>query len=151
MLRIVEGHTNKALSVMYTASAAMKRGAFVTPNEDDMTVAPATGATQYLVDVSPNYDGINAVIEPTDGAFEDIEEGQRVILVPVLIGEKYATSEVTKGSLTAGDRIAATSGKAAADEDGDWMYCGEYSDPTGIAMYTVKRVVVEPTAPGVGG
>ena len=24
MLRIVEGHTNKALSVMYTASAAMK-------------------------------------------------------------------------------------------------------------------------------
>lgn len=148
MLRIVEGHTNKALSVMYTASAAMKRGAFVTPNEADMTVGPATGATQYLVDVSPNYDGCNAAIEPTDGDFEDIKVGDRVILVPVLIGEKYATSEVTKGSLTAGDKIAATAGKAAADEGGDWMYCGEYSDPTGIPMYVVKRVVVEAGAGG---
>lgn len=148
MLRIVEGHTNKALSVMYTASAAMKRGAFVTPNEADMTVGPATGATQYLVDVSPNYDGCNAAIEPSDGAFEDIEVGDRVILVPVLIGEKYATSEVTKGSLNAGDKIAATSGKAAADESGDWEYCGEYSDPTGIPMYIVKRVIVEAGAGG---
>lgn len=143
MLRIVEGHTNKALSVMYTASAAMKRGAFVTPKEDDMTVGPATGATQYLVDVAPNYDGINAVVEPNDGDFEDIKEGDRVILVPVLIGEKYATSEVDKGSLNPGDLISATSGKAATNESGDWMYCGEYSDPTGIKMYTVKRVVVE--------
>ena len=148
MLRIVEGHTNKALSVMYTASAALKRGAFVTPNEADMTVGPATGATQYLVDVSPNYDGINAAIEPTDGAFEDIKEGDRVILVPVLIGEKYATSEVTKGSLNAGDKIAATAGKAAANASGDWVYCGEYSDPTGIPMYVVKRVVVEAGAGG---
>lgn len=148
MLRIVEGHTDKALSVMYTASAAMTRGAFVTPNEADMTVGPATGATQYLVDVPKNYDGINAVIEPSDADFEEIKEGDRVILVPVLIGEKYATSEVTKGSLTAGDKIAATAGKAAADESGDWEYCGEYSDPTGIPMYVVKRVVVEA---GTGG
>lgn len=151
MLRIVEGHTNKAVSVMYTASAAMKRGAFVTPDESDLTVGPATGPTCYLVDVAPNYDGINAVIEPNDGAFEDIEEGQRVILIPVLLGEKYATSEVTKGSLNAGDKIAATSGKAAADENGDWVYCGEYSDPTGIAMYTITRAYPVTTAPGVGG
>lgn len=142
MLRIVEANTNKALSVMYTASAAMKRGAFVTPDESNMTVGPATGATQYLVDVAPNYDGINAVIEPTDADFEDIKEGDRVILVPVLIGEKYATSEVDKGSLNAGDKISATSGKAAANASGDWVYCGEYSDPTGIKMYTVKRVLV---------
>lgn len=148
MLRIIEGHTNKALSVMYTASAALKRGAFVTPDESDLTVGPATGATQYLVDVPKNYDGINSVIEPSDGDFEDIAVGDRVILVPVLIGEKYATSEVTKGSLTAGDKIAATAGKAAASADGDWEYCGEYSDPTGIAMYVVKRVLVEPAAEG---
>jgi len=139
MIRIVEGHTNKALSVMYTASAAMKRGAFVTISEDDKTVAPATGATKFMVDVAPNSDGINAIVTPTDDSFEDITVGDRVIVVPVLDGEKYATTELTVGEAAVGAKMAATAGKLIAATTGDWIYCGTYSDPTGLAMYTVKR------------
>lgn len=139
MIRNLQTHTNKVQSVMYTAAADMTRGAFVTPNESAMTVSAATADTIYMVDVPKNYDGINSMVDPSDGDFEDIKKGARVILVPVLPGERYATSEVTVGTATVGAAMGVSAGKLAAKTNGEWIYCGTYSDPTGIAMYIVKR------------
>lgn len=139
MIRILQGHTNKAQSVMYTAAADMTRGAFITVNEGDMTAAAATGETFYMVDIAKTYNGINAVVEPLEKDFEGIKQGDRVIAVPILPGERYATSEVTVGDAAIGDKMAATAGKLAKADNGDWIYCGEHSDPTGIPMFIVKR------------
>ena len=133
------------------AGAELKRGAPVVKDADGATVTSATnGLGEFLVDVAPNYDGVNAIVEPTDGMFENIVENQTVLVIPTQPGERYATTEVTVGGLTAGDALVATSGKfakAGATTNYIWVYRGEYNDPTG-KMYIIERVNPAVTAGG---
>lgn len=139
MLRFLQVTEGKQIQIV-KAGAALKRGAPVTKSVAADTVAAATGDAVFLVDNAPNYNGINAAIIPDDAAFEDIASGALCLAVPVYVGERYATTELTIGSLSKGDKITASSGKFVADADGKWAYGGTYSDPTGLTMYIVERI-----------
>lgn len=143
MYRLIQGNTAKNI-IIAEAGEAMTRGAAVTIKGSDGKVYKATeGTGAYLVDVAPNYDGINAVVEASDKEFEAITEGQKVLVVPAYVGESFATTEVTKGSLAVGDAIKADAGKfvaAGKNTAYDFVYNGVYSDPTGLAMYKITRV-----------
>ena len=112
------------------AESALKRG------------APLEGGA-YFVDVQKNYDGINAVIEPMEKDFEDIAEGQMFNRIPTVLGERYATTELTKGSLVVGKPLKVEGNKfveATASDPYEWIYDGEYANPYGLTMYIVEKV-----------
>ena len=112
------------------AESAMKRGMPVENGE-------------YLVDVPKNYNGTNAVGIPNELDFEDIAVGQIYNRIPTQLGDRYATTELTVGSLTAGDPVKVSSGKFVAAATSDayfWIYDGEYANPYGVAMYIIERV-----------
>ena len=143
MIRFLQVDENKNIQIL-KAGEALTRGAAVTKNyaTDAVGKATATGGI-YLVDVAPNYDGINSVIAPTDGSFESIASGALVLFVPTYEGERYATTELTVGALVQGGYLKAASGKFVAGVTNDvceWVYGGTYSDPTGKTMYIVERV-----------
>lgn len=142
MFRNLNAYDNKNYPT-YIAAEDMTRGAFIKINAAAGTVSKATGLTDKMVNVAANYDGINSMIAPTDGAFEDIKAGDRVIVVTAIPGEKYATSEVTPGAMAVGAAMTVTAGKAvsAGTTAGNynWVYGGTYDDPTGITMYAVCR------------
>ena len=140
-LQVVQGKPIRHLK----AAAALTRGAVVAQDVKAGTVSAATGTGDYLLDVDPNYDGLNAVINPTDGEFENIDNGADVLVIPALFGERYATTEVTAAGLAVGDPLVAKAGKfekavqGAADVTYHWVYGGTYDDPTGT-MYIIERV-----------
>lgn len=144
MIRYLSVTEGKNLQIR-KAAEAMTRGAAVTVDYTDGTLDLATAENGFfLVDVAPNYNGANAYITPTDGSFETIADDALVITVPTLVGERYAVSELTKGTLAVGDPIKAASGKFVAAEATDvveWVYGGEYTEePSDITMYIVERV-----------
>lgn len=153
MIRELETVQNKPVELLLT-SAQVTKGAPVDIDYEDETVAAATdGLGTKLVDINPVYEGIYSIVEPTDADFETAETGTRVRVIQTLPGEMYATSELTKGSLTEGNPVKVSSGKFVAATEGTddyaWVYRGEYSDPTGIAMYRISRVEVVRATPGV--
>lgn len=155
MIRELETVQGKPVELLLT-SAKVKKGAPIDIDFSDETVAAATeGLGTLLVDVNPKYEGLFAIVEPTDADFEEAEVGERVRVIHTLPGEMYATSELTKGDLTEGDALKVSAGKFVKAEESDahaWVYRGEYSDPTGIAMYRITRVeVTAGTTAGVGG
>lgn len=146
MLRYLQVNEKKPLALM-KAGAAMKKGAAIVKDYTDGTVDNATATDGiFLVDKANNYDGINAIIPQNDGGYEDIKEGEIVITIPLYVGERYATSELTVGSLNVGDLLKASAGKFVAGTTNDvcnFVYQGEYDDPCGIKLYIVE--VVAPT------
>lgn len=151
MIRELETVQGKSVELLLT-SAEVTKGAPIAIDYSDETVAPATaGLGTLLVDINPVYEGLTAIVEPTDADFETVKEGTRVRVIQTLPGEMYATSELTKGDLTEGDPLKVTSGKfvkAEATNGYAWVYRGEYSDPTGIAMYRISRVEIGTVAGG---
>jgi hypothetical protein len=143
MIRFYQVNTAKNIPIV-TAGEALKRGAPVTIDYSDNTVDKATTTGEcFLVDISANYDGINAMVTPTDGSFEDIASGATCLAVPTLLSESFGTTELTVGTLAKGDPLKAVSGKFVAGVAGDtcvYRYGGTVSDPTGLTMYEVKRV-----------
>lgn len=141
MLRFLQVNEIKPIKLM-KAGADLKRGAVVADDFATDVVTAATGAGDYLVDVPKNYDGINALITPKEKDFEDIKTDALVQRIPTHLGERYATTEVTAAGLAVGDPLAATAGKFVKATSGtyQWVYCGPYADPTGLAMYIVERV-----------
>lgn len=136
LCRLVEQHDKPITQVVLGAAA--KRG------------APIEGG-EYFIDVPKNYDGINAVVEPKEADFENIASGARVNRIPTRVGERYATTELTVGSLTAGDAIVVSSGKfvaAGASTAYNWIYGGVYNNPYGLTMYIVEKVPAATTAAG---
>ena len=127
LCRLVEQHDKPITQVVLEAAA--KRG------------APIEGGA-YFIDVPKNYDGVNAVIEPLDSAFEDIAAGARVNRIPTRVGERYATTELTVTGLSAGNALAVSSGKfvKASSGSSDWIYGGVYNNPYGLTMYIVEKV-----------
>jgi hypothetical protein len=143
MIRELNTNSAKAYPSNYTAATELTRGAFVTVDEKNGTVSAATGITDMLVDVEQTNDGINAIITPSDGAFEKIAAGTRVILHTALPGDRYATSELTPATMAVGAAMTVADGKAVAAGttagNYKWVYGGTYDDPTGIAMYIAVR------------
>lgn len=138
MIRNLVVTTNKHIREV-KADVNMKRGAAAEINYATDEAVLASSDDCFLVDVSKNYNGVNAVVDPSDADFEDIKAGSIVLLIPVFPGERYATTEVTNGaSLEIGASLTATSGKFVAGE-GKWAFMGKYSDPTGLDMYIIER------------
>lgn len=138
MIRTLQAITHKNIPVV-TAAANLKRGAIVNKTVDNK-VNNATVAGFGFVDITPNYDGINAVVMPADEDFENIKNGALCLYIPVHSGERYATSECAEG-LTVGDKLGVgDNGKFAKNESGEFVYGGIYDDPTGIKMYIVEKL-----------
>lgn len=150
MIRFLQVNEGKPIQVL-AASEAMTRGGLVMKDFANDTVGKATAATGFaLVDVSPEYFGVNAVITPSDAAFEAIAEDQQVLYVVAEPGERYAVTECDSG-LTKGDKLVASGGKFVKATTGDyeWVYGGTYDDPTGLDMYIVE--CVSPATIAAGG
>ena len=151
MLRFLQVNAAKNIQIL-DASVAMTRGACVVKNPATGKVSLATADSGFfLVDSPDNSDGANAS-GVNDKSFEAIAEGAKCLLVPVYVGERYATTELTVGSLKVGDYLAASAGKfvaASATKKSNFIYGGTYSDPTGLTMYIVE-CVPEATVPNAG-
>lgn len=143
MLRELQTFGQKPIKATYVASENMTQGMAVSIDHANEEVDKATGVGEYLVDVPKNYDGANAYLPPDDDACEAILDGDTVLVVPTLPGERYATDQLTIGTLSKGDYLKAASGLfvAAAQSDATgWIYGGTYSDPTGT-LYVIERIV----------
>lgn len=154
MLRYLQVLKDKPIQIL-PALGDLTRGAPVGKDYVDGGVFPAgtseTITATYLVDNAPNYDGINAVIAPTDADFEEIKEGDLCLLVTTFEGERYATTEVDQEYLV-GTPLKAVGGEfqaAAVGATYAWVYGGPYADPTGLPMHIIERVPVSVT-PGEG-
>lgn len=142
MLRFLQVNTAKNIQIL-DANTALTRGAGVVKDAATGKVGKATADTcAFLVDAPVNSDGVNAG-GYDDKSFETIEAGAKCLLVPVYVGERYATTELTLGSLSVGDNLAVSAGKfvaATASKPSNWVYGGTYSDPTGLTMYIIECV-----------
>lgn len=149
MIRFLNVNEGKNLPLR-KASEAMKRGGAVVVDYTDETLGKATANTGiYLVDVAPTYDGINAVVTPPDGSFEDIAAGQMCIEIPTYLGERYAITEVTTTGLSKGTPIVTSAGKfvkAGLSTKYEWVYGGTYADPSVAGMHIIERVPEGTTA-----
>ena len=85
------------------ANEALVNGAPVDYSAATRKLAKAAGKSHYVVTNAKNYDGINAVKEPTDAEHETIASGALCIRVPLELGDIFATTEVTTTNLSAGD------------------------------------------------
>ena len=142
MIRELMTVQNKPVELLLT-SAAVKKGAPIDVDSEDQTVKhTADGLGTKLCDINATYEGLNAIVEPTDDAFEKAEAGVRVI--QTLPGEMYATSELDTETLQAGDKLQAKGGKFVKATAGQYAYeyRGIYSDPTGIKMGKIARVEI---------
>lgn len=143
MLRFLQTQNDKPLEVL-KAGAALKRGAFVYKDgADDELKVLASGLGDDIVDISNNYDGDNAIFNPNDGSFETIAENAQALRVPTMVGERYASSEITRNYADAGDPMNVSAGKlvkAAGASAYQWVYSYPYTDSTGIALHAVEKV-----------
>ena len=144
MIRELMTAQNKPVELLLT-SAAVKKGAPIDVDSEDQTVKhTADGLGTKLCDINATYEGLNAIVEPTDDAFEDAAAGVRVRVIQTLPGEMYATSQLDTDTLQAGDKLKAADGKFVKADAGAyaWEYRGIYSDPTGIKMGKIVRVEI---------
>lgn len=131
----------RAISV---ASEALTNGAAVAYDPATRKLGKATGASHYVVTNAKNYDGINAVKEPTDAEHETIASGALCIRVPLQLGDIFATTEVTTTNLSAGDAVIPSAGKFVKDtadtSTSGLVYLGAYENPWNLAMYSIECV-----------
>lgn len=144
MLRNLLTQADKPVEVL-KVGAALTRGAFVYKDgSDDELKVLTSGLGDDIVDICKNYDGVNSIKDPTDGSTETIAENTQAIRVPTLIGEKYATSEVTRNYADKGDPMTVSNGKlvkATGSAAYQWIYDGTHADPSGVALHSVEKVV----------
>lgn len=126
------------------ASEALTNGAPVAYTASTRKLSKATGASHYIVTNAKNFDGINAVKEPTDAEHEAIAADALCIRVPLELGDIIATTEVTTTSLSAGDPVIPSAGKyikdTAQSSTSGLVYLGEYENPWGLNMYMIECI-----------
>ena len=126
------------------ASEAMTNGAPVAYTASTRKLSKATGASHYVVTNAKNYNGINAVMEPTDAEHETISTGDLCIRVPLQLGDIFATTELTTTNLSAGDAVIPSAGKYVKDTAGTsasgLVYLGTYDNPWDLKMYLVECI-----------
>lgn len=144
MLRFIQVVSNKPIHIM-EADGAIDRGEAVSIDLATGKAAPigsTATAAEYIADAPKNYDGINAIVMPTDDTGDSIASGGNVLVIPTYIGERYATDQVTATGLVAGDKVTAKGGKfveATSAESYNYIYVGTYSDPVGT-LHIIERV-----------
>lgn len=144
MFAIVQYNELKPRAIS-TASEALTNGAAVAYDAATRNLSKATGASHYVVTNAKNYDGINAVMEPTDAEHETIASGDLCIRVPLQLGDIFATTEVTTTNLSAGDAVIPSAGKYVKDTAGTsstsgLVYLGAYENPWNLNMYMIECV-----------
>lgn len=126
------------------ANEALVNGAPVAYNAATRKLSKATGKSLYVVTNAKNFDGINAVKEPTDAEHEAIAADALCIRVPLELGDIFATTEVTTTNLSAGDPVIPSAGKYIKDTAGTstsgLKYLGVYDNPWGLNMYMIECV-----------
>lgn len=126
------------------ANEALTNGAPVAYAPATRKLSKATGASHYIVTNAKNYDGINAVKEPTEAEHEEIASGDLCIRVPLELGDIIATTELTTTDLSAGDPVVPSAGKYVKDTDSPstsgLVYLGAYDNPWNLNMYMVECV-----------
>ena len=127
-----------------TADGALTNGAAVAYDPATGKLSAATGDVMYVVTNAKNFDGINAVMEPTEAEHEAIANGDLCIRVPLELGDIIATTEVTATSLSAGDHVKASAGKfikdTAQSPTGKLVFLGAYENPWNLDMYKIEVV-----------
>lgn len=107
----------------------------------------ANANSDYIVVAAENFNGLNAVIEPTDAYFDKIKEGDLCLRFPFEVGDVIATTEVEapeSGELV-GIGMHVENGKFVEGFDGDnpeYVCLGIYDNPWGLEMYKIERVSV---------
>lgn len=127
-----------------TANEAMTNGAPVAYTAATRKLAKASAASHYIVTNAKNFNGINAVKEPTEAEHETIATGDLCIRVPLELGDVFATTEVTTTGLSAGDPVIPSAGKyikdTASPSTSGLIYLGAYANPWGLDMYSIECI-----------
>jgi len=142
MLRVLTPLGNRPIKADFVASEDMKQGMAVSLDIPNKEVDKATGVGDYIVDVPKRYEGIYAIVNPEDNAFEDIKAGTKVNVYPTYVGDRFATNQVTTTNLQVGEPLDVANGVFVEATTGDayqWVYGGVYPDPTGT-LHIVERV-----------
>ena len=140
MIRDLQANTSKPVQIV-VATADVTRGAPVVYDAATNKIVAATADGFGFVDISPNYDGINAYRTPTDADFEEIKAGDLCLYKSYCHGERIATNQITMASVTAGTKLTVTGGKLAkASTGGDWVYVGPYTDPDFDDMHIIQHL-----------
>ena len=143
MFAIVQYNELKPRAIC-VASEGLTNGAAVAYDPATRKLSKATDASHYVVTNAANFDGINAVKEPTDAEHETINSGDLCIRVPLQLGDIFATTEVTTTNLSAGDAVIPSAGKYVKDtadtSTSGLVYLGVYENPWDLKMYTIECV-----------
>lgn len=111
MLRELQTQVNKPIDAMYKADVAMKVGMAVVKNFADKTADLPSAATKdgfFLVAKERVPTGINCArgdMSDYDKNFIDIAKDERVKLIPLMIGERYATDQFNPTGLVIGNAL----------------------------------------------
>lgn len=137
MYRALQVNVAKNVEIV-RADEDLIRGMAVYYNPANGSVAKTGTGDLCLLDVAPNYDGINAAITPNDASFEEIKEGALALKITLYTGEHYATNQITASGLTAGDKLTVSNGKLVkGSDDAKFIYVGAYADPDFADMHEV--------------
>ena len=143
MLRDLQTVQHKNADATRTAAVKMKFGMAVEKNYTNETVKLPTAGTKnffFVVHDRVLYGDVQDFRSDYDPVFENIEQGQRVVLITPLKGEQYATDHVSEG-LAKGDKLKVkadgTFEKDGAGSDAVAVYLGEYRD-AGHKLHAVE-------------
>lgn len=137
MYRALQVNVAKNVEIV-TAGEDLTRGMAVVYDPATKSVAKTGAGDLCLLDVTPKYEGVNAVIAPNDSAWEEVKAGELVLKITLYTGEHYATNQIDAEGLTAGDKLVAQDGKLVKGEVGaKFAYVGTYADPTFGDMHEI--------------
>lgn len=131
MIRYLQSASKKPVKLM-KVSANMKTGSLVSQDfANDEADQQTSGLGDCLVDVAPNYDGVNSVI-PKNDTEDSIVSGKLASIISPAVGERYAVDQINKAGLLEGYPLNAGTGgkfvKGSASSSYKWVYGGEYND-----------------------
>lgn len=140
--RIVNGQ--KASDATYTAHADLVRGMGVVKGVAGATAfATAEDMNVFVVDRDNLPEGIDcAYTDRPDTAFDNIKQGDKVILRPYVIGESFYTNQYVEGADVDGAMlIAGTDGKWTASEKGVKFVSRGTETVAGLKMLVVEVIL----------
>lgn len=138
MYRALQVNNAKNIEIV-TAAEDLTRGMAVYYDPATKMVGKTGAGDLCLLDVTPKYEGYNAVVTPNDSAFEEVKEGELVLKITMYHGEHHATNQIEGAEdLVAGDKLTVADGKLTkGDADAKFVFVGAYADPTFDDMYEV--------------
>ncbi|MFA6832560.1 MAG: hypothetical protein WCR36_09895 [Bacteroidaceae bacterium] len=146
MLRELQTAKDKNIDAMYKADVAMVTGMAVVKNMADKTADMPAAATVdgiFLVNKERIPTGINTArtdMSDYDDDFCNIKVGEPVKLIPMYVGERYATDACVATGLTVGDALmVGVDGKfAKATKASTLIYGGTFND-AGHTLHIVEK------------